>query len=202
VAREPEDGVPTTEPTMRKVRFDGILVGEFEASGDPNIDLERMRAVLRAKGLEPRLTQTQAMFSQAAVFYETAAVAWERVKANPRRRYGGVPFVVNGAFAIELYLKTLFHLAERSERGHELLKLYDALPDETRAHVVAVAQRLATPRIKVPDGAAFRAFLVPVNDAFVEWRYLYETGETEMVHPLDVIFVLWVLHETCKELGA
>jgi hypothetical protein len=54
--------------------------------------------------------------------------------------------VVNSAFAIELYLKTLHELSATRIRGHELLDLYDKLIDATRAVVVkhALAMRQHT----------------------------------------------------------
>jgi hypothetical protein len=44
----------------------------------------------------------------------------------------------------------------------------------------------------------FRAALADMRDAFREWRYLYEKERSSTIRFQPMIFVMQVLHETCR----
>ncbi len=124
----------STQKKRKKTLYvNGIIVGEVVATGDFQKDLEVFRQFLRDKGLHKEVTKVQAMFRQALSFATTAAHLYERdlLKA-PRNGLSVAPFVVNSAFSIELYLKTLHELQGKTARGHSLLDLYDQLAETTR----------------------------------------------------------------------
>jgi hypothetical protein len=189
---------------MKTIYVNGVVVGEIPATGSRDGDMAAMRQFLKDKGLHREVTKVQAMFGQALSFATTAAHLHERdlLKA-PRNGLSIAPFVVNSAFAIELYLKTLHELGGTSIRGHELLELYDRLSDATRAVVVKHALLNATGYgVTLTTADQFRSFVAELNNSFVDWRYCYETGKTGTVTIQPTIVVMKAVHEACKELGA
>jgi len=195
-----------SEPELKKktIFVNGVIVGEVDATGDFQKDLGVVRQFLKDKGLHKEVTKVQAMFRQALSFATTAAHLHKQdlLKA-PRNGLSIAPFVVNSAFSIELYLKTLHELQGTSMRGHALLELYDALSDKTREAIFRLATSNAV-RYQVSLGTPkqFRSFVSELNNSFMEWRYLYETGSVGSVTIQPTILVMAALHDTCKELGA
>jgi hypothetical protein len=109
-----------------------------------------------------------------------------------------IPFVVNAAFALELYLKTLNRLYGKDlRRDHDLLVLFDELSPEAKE---ALRQEIskAPPTAGIKDLVAFRAEIERVRHAFVEWRYLHERTRAGEIRFVELIFVLNVLHNTCR----
>lgn len=190
---------------MKKTIYvNGIVVGEVEATGDVEADIQIIREFLESKGLHREVTMAQAMFRQALSFCQTAAHLHDRdLVTVPRNGLSVVPFVVNSALSIELYLKTLHHVRGASPRGHSLLELYDALSDEDRDLVVGIAQQHGPSyRAPVASAAAFRSFVAALDTAFVDWRYCYETGEVGTIHIEPTVVVMKALDEACRRRGA
>jgi hypothetical protein len=178
--------------------FNGIIVGEVEATGHHDRDAEAAVQFLKDKGLHKEITPGQAMFRQAVSFATTAAYLYrtDLLKA-PRNGASIAPFVVNSAFSMELYLKTLGEIHNRALKGHELLKLFDSLPTEARQRIEAVLPACLTERGLVGP-VNLRTWILEMNNAFVEWRYCYEKYRTSGIHIDRMIFVLKVLHEACR----
>lgn len=192
------------EPTKKTLYVNGVIVGEVEATGDFQKDMELARDFLKSKGLHKEVTITQAMFRQALSFATTAAYIHQRdlLKA-PANGLSVVPFVVNSAFSIELYLKTLLTLHSIAARGHSLLSLYDTLPEGARRVMFDAAKRHAHDyQVEVSTEAQFRGFVAELDTAFVEWRYCYEKGHTGLINIWPTILVMKAAHEACKKLGA
>lgn len=104
---------------MKTIYVNGVVVGDVETTGDVESDIRIIREFLESKGLHREVTRAQAMFRQALSFCQTAAHLHDRdLVAVPRNGLSVVPFVVNSALSIELYLKTLHHLRAASPRGH------------------------------------------------------------------------------------
>jgi hypothetical protein len=185
-------------PGTKSVSINGIVVGEVESTGDIESDAVTVRQFLKDKGLHKEVSIFQGIFNQAAAFANTSALLFERdLRRSPRKGVSAVPFVVNAAFSIELYLKALAQKHGVSLRGHELIKLHAALPDKALSEVQSVIQRCAANRAlgEEPD---FYAYLKNLNNTFVEWRYSYELEKTGPVHIEPTIFVMEVLHEACR----
>jgi hypothetical protein len=115
----------------------------------------------------------------------------------PTNGLSAVPFVVNLAFALELYLKTLGHLFGKALRGHDLLELFDALPPEGRE---ALRQNLPKARWQcdITNLEEFRKVLSGLRSVFVDWRYLHEEGRTSEISFVPMIFIAEVLHAACQ----
>ena len=184
----------------KKIYLNGDFVGEYTPTGDNDTDIELCVRLLREKGLYPETTLQQGMFRQAVSFATTASYLYNRdLTKTPRNGLSVAPFVVNSAFALEIYLKTLGELHSARLRGHDLLELFDALPQEAHR---ALQQNFGKCKwqcgiAEMPD---FRKALADMRHAFVEWRYLYEKERSSEVRFAPVIFVLEALHETCKAL--
>lgn len=185
-------------PGPKAVLLNGIVVGEVMSTGNTGRDTEVIRQYLKDKGLHKELTLFQAMLNQAVAFANTSALLYERdLRRSPRRGVSAVPFVVNAAFSIELYLKALAQKHGVALRGHELVKLHKALPKKALVEIEEVTPRCAHKRALV-ETPNFSAYLQSLNNTFIEWRYSYELEKTGVVHIEPTIFVMEVLHEACR----
>jgi len=188
----------------KTIYVNGVVVGDVETTGDVQEDIQLIREYLKSKGLHREVSMAQAMFRQALSFCRTAVHLYDRDLRNaPWNGLSAAPFVVNSAFSIELYLKTLHQLRGTSARGHSLLALYDTLSDESRDMVVSVAQRHALGyHVNVASAEVFRGFVAELDTAFVDWRYCYETGQTSQINIQPTILVMKAFDEACRQLGA
>jgi len=119
-------------------------------------------------------------------------------RVDPPNPYDAVVLVTNCAIACELYLKCLIYIetGQLVKNQHNLKRLFAMVPKETQS---IIQERFDAQLAKQPaydsSGAseehlkAMRAAeeKLPKNliealrkggDAFVQWRYLYEAGET------------------------
>jgi hypothetical protein len=158
----------------KRVYLNGKLAGEYTPTGDDEKDRDLAVAVLREKGLWKETTREQAMFRQAVSFATTASYLYKRdLTTTPANGMGVAPFVVNSAFALELYLKAIGQLHGRAMRGHDLLDLFDGLPPDAKN---ALHQNFAKSEWQcgIVELAEFRMVLEDLRSTFVHWRYLYE----------------------------
>lgn len=190
-----------SEPKMKTVYLNGIAVGQVPAMGDLEKDREVAQQLLKDKGLYKETTLIQAMFRQAVSFCTTSAHLYEKdLKKVPRNGLSVAPFVVNCAFSLELYLKTLAQIHGASLKGHKLVELYDSLPLEAHKAIEAAIPGLEK-KWKLEGNIVFRDYISELNNGFVEWRYCYEVGKTNMVRIEPTIFAMEVLHEACRSSG-
>ena len=182
---------------LRQVYFNGQLVGEVPNTGDHEVDLAASEKLLRDRGLLRGVTPAQATFQQAYSFAKLSSQIYrEHLTKVPRGGFAVAPFIVNSAFAIELYLKTIAQLHGSALRGHDLLELYDALPSSALAEIERTLSEVVTSDIK--DIIDFRAALGKMRSTFVEWRYVHEGGEVSEVHFPSLILLLQILHDTYR----
>jgi len=190
-----------SEPKMKTLYLNGVVVGEVVATGDRKKDMEIAAQFLKDKGLFKEITLVQAMFRQAVSFCSTSAYLYERdLSEAPRNGFSVAPFVVNSAFSIELYLKTLGQIYDTTLKGHELLRIFDSLPREAHQAIDA-AISVCKQKRKFDNDINFRQYISQLNNAFVEWRYCYEVSRTDEVQIEPTIFVMEVLHEACRSTG-
>ncbi len=184
---------------MKTVKLNGVIVGEYLGSDDYFEDIAAAREFLRQKGhwRTPSLPQT--IYGQASAFAYVANETYkELMKRGPERPIVAAPFVVNAAFSVELFLKSL-HVANREpRRGHRLVRLFDTLPDARRAELIGDAQRFAPAHGEVAGAVDFRALLTMLNDTFRKWRYVYEETHAGPIHLQQTILVMETCHEVCK----
>lgn len=182
----------------KAILLNGIAVGEFISTGDIDKDAETVRNFLKAKGLHKEVSLFQGVFNQALAFANTSAYLYDRdLRKSPRKGFTASPFVVNAAFSIELYLKALAQKNAVTLRGHELIKLYSALPSKANAEINQVIPQCASNR-DLGEPPDFVGYLQNLNNTFVQWRYSYELEKTGPVHIEPIIFVMEVLHQACQ----
>jgi hypothetical protein len=186
---------------MHELVLNGVVVGEVEVTGDSDTDAALALQFLKDKGLYKKPDPLKAMFGQALSFATTAS--YIRNKDLLRSPWNGLsvaPFIVNSAFSIELYLKTLAKIYNQPRTGHDLLELFDSLPPEARQGIDAVLPGL---KDWAPAGGVdLRTCISELKTAFVDWRYLYENTAKKEIKIDRVIFVLKVLDETCRNTKA
>jgi len=184
---------------LRKLFFEGKFVGKVPDTGDLQADLKAMSELMRARGAPAPLTRPQAAFRQASAFAINAQHLFNSglVGAPPSNPTNAIPFAVNAAFAIELYLKTLGFVHGRKLHGHNLLSLLDELPAEAKDLLrLEIARAPATEGIK--DFNGFRTEVARVRHVFKEWRYLHERDSAPEIRFLEFIHVLNILHNICR----
>lgn len=190
------------EPKKQALYLNGIAVGEVVVTGDREKDIEAARQLLKDKGIYKETTLIQAMFRQAVSFSTAAAYLYDHdLRKTPTNGFSIAPFIVNSAFSIELYLKTLGQIHNKSLKGHELLKLFDALPDAACQAIKIATPQAHTQKWKPNENRVFRDYLSELNNSFVEWRYCYEKNRIDEVRIEATIFVMEVLHEACRSSG-
>lgn len=81
-----------------------------------------------------------------------------------------VPAIVNGAFALELYLKSLIPEKQRRISGHNFSVLYSVLDAEKQDFI----KQRVEPRIKGWHFLTFDTVLEGISQSFEYWRYIHE----------------------------
>lgn len=88
-----------------------------------------------------------------------------------------IPAIVCAAFAAEVGIKALLLQAGKKAGGHDLVKLFNQLPDDIKGDIIS--------RMRM-EPAVFARNLASVRLAFKEWRYFYEFQGERMI---SVVFV-------------
>ena len=84
-----------------------------------------------------------------------------------------LPAIVCGAFASEVALKTLLLLHGKKQHGHDLVALFSKLPAHLRSQILEGT---------CLTEAKFNRELENARNAFIEWRYFYESENFLMVN--------------------
>ncbi|MDP9919821.1 hypothetical protein J2W24_005501 [Variovorax boronicumulans] len=182
-----------------EVKLNGVVVGTVPNTGDQVADAAASQQLIKDLGLHKEISKAQRALGQARAFAGTASQLYERgLKMGAIVPTTLVPFVVNSAFAIELYLKALSEAHGLNTRGHVFVRLFDPLPTDTRDRLKALAPQFAQ-QYKAKTFVNFRAALTTLEGAFVAWRYLYEDDRPLTYDVPLAIAVLATLHERCRE---
>ena len=131
----------------------------------------------------------------AAAFHQAAdalTVDFARYHRAP------LPMLMNEAFALELYLKTLHLIAfEQMSGTHDLYELYSSLPQEDRAGLTHYYEELVSklPQVReqgVASDNRLEALVLTLRSAFEDVRYMFERGQPYEFKTLH--FVLRAAH--------
>ena len=138
--------------------------------------MKRLPKILAFVGLLPAVgtiylaqvskpTLDQGLLDQAVSFFNGGSRCAAEIRLSPFAGNTAMgPAVVCYTFSLELYLKLLHVLARgKSIKGHELNKLYKALPNQTKAALLAECSDIDL----VQE-------LTSAADAFRQWRYRHE----------------------------
>lgn len=188
----------------KRVHHNGVLIGEFDFTGDDVRDVEIVDKLLAERGLNQVATLERSMFNQANSFASASADIFEKhLLKEPPNGAAMSPFVVNIAFAIELFIKTLSIQHDKKLHGHEIKKLFKKLPGAAKDEIDHHLRRLCTSsqwadEIRTMEG--LREVLDEIDTAFVDWRYLHEdTTRRLKITFRPTIFLSEVLHAACAE---
>lgn len=96
-----------------------------------------------------------------------------------------IPSIVCIAFATELYLKAVLTIENNLVKSHELKKLFNALFKDTKDSIIQNLKLTVT---------VFEMKLDEANNAFVEWRYVYEPKRKNV----DIDFLRKLVSELAK----
>ncbi|WP_414554756.1 hypothetical protein [Stenotrophomonas forensis] len=188
-----------SQPGRRDVMLDGKVVGWFESTGDEERDLELARAKLRESGLErPPLPRWMLIRQQAMDFRDACGLImnYDLGRRPPEKRPLSIPYVVNTAFCLELYLKALSLRHGTEQRGHDLLKLYDRLPQAAKE---AISSKIpdAQQEAQHPRPVDVRDLLTVIKDNFSQWRYAHEYGELRTAQMTELYLLRALFHRAC-----
>jgi hypothetical protein len=138
------------------------------------------------------------MFGQANAFAQTANLLYQRdLRKSPYKGSSMAPFVVNAAFSIEFYLKTIHEAFGNVLRGHGVFKLYNQLTEEPRGIILSAATDVR-PRYKLSEEMTIVSCIKDLNRAFENWRYLYE-HERLLTEIQSIRFTMHTLFEaSCR----
>lgn len=181
---------------LKKFKLNGVLIAEYESDGNLERDAEITRQMLEERGLLKPFDRPLAIFSQAAAFANTAAYLYETglKSMSAVKPEHSIPFSVNAAFAIELYLTARSEKHGKPLRGHDLKDLYNALPPEA-TNAIEKATPWAMEDRGFKDKPDLPAFLEALRNVFVSWRYSYENDKgVPPVTFAPTIFAMAVLH--------
>jgi len=182
------------KPGSKALLMRGQKVADIESTGDPIVDVETCRQKLRELGLYEPTTKLQAMHRQAHGFAICALRIHDTLLQQERSYAGASPFVVNASFALEVYLKALTERFDGTFAGiHLLEKLLGNLPPAAQMAVKMQIPFVISQK-ELQQAYDLAAILRDLNNAFVDWRYMYEDGKQLKVQLPEVLYALRVLH--------
>jgi HEPN domain-containing protein len=123
----------------------------------------------------------QSVADYAAIFHE-AADALSRDFA--RYQWAPLPMLMNEAFALELYLKTLHLIVfEKMPRTHDLYELYSSLPERDHAGLIHYYEQVVSSLPPVQENGIapddrLEALILALRTAFEDVRYFFEREQS------------------------
>lgn len=190
--------MPVNElPSLKPIYLNDRIVGEVPATGDVDLDMQTVVKFLEERGLFRETGRIASMLFQAYSFGKTARRIYDLYLCGlPANPIGVAPFVVNGSFALEIYIKTLAEIHGTTLRGHNLSKLYEALDPQIQTLLEQITQGYIKAK-NLQGIIGFSPCICAVGNAFEKWRYHYEEGTAPTVDAVDVFLSLDVLHAAC-----
>lgn len=187
------------KPGLHEIKVNGKVIGYYEATGDDEVDAQRAIERLRELGLEPQALPAWMRIRQQAMDFRDACgllMNYSERQRLPDMRPLYVPYLVNSALCVELYLKALSLRYSKEQRGHDLHKLFLNLPPEA---VEAINERLEEAKVEVglPEVPDVVSTLRKIKDNFVVWRYLHEHEQLGTVPMQELRFLRALLHRAC-----
>jgi len=179
---------------MKTVVVDNKPIGYVKDVADPNEAAKLAQELLKSKGHWRDIPKSESIYNQAQSFANTSAYLYEKdLKSLPRNPQSITPFVVNAAFSAEMYLKCLQEIHGQITESHVLTVLFKSLPNKVKDKINKASKKFES-QYQIEQGVLFKDHLKNINNAFVNWRYIYEKSN-EYVNIQQTIFVLQVLHE-------
>lgn len=188
-------------PGPKELYVNGQLVGHYEATGDLEVDTRVAKQKLNELGYSnTEYPEWMHIRQQAIYFQDTCAylMQYEHRRKKTERPFTLIPYVVNSAFCIELYLKALSAKHGKPiKREHKLLKLYRELPESAVADIAASVDQAAR-ESQFEESPDVVAYLTELNDAFVKWRYAFESKQLGAVRHDVLRFLRMLMFLACR----
>jgi HEPN domain-containing protein len=179
---------------MKTVICDNKPIGYVKDVNDPKEALKLAKDLIKSKGFWREISKSESIYNQAQSFANTSAYLYEKdLKSLPRNLQSITPFVVNAAFSAEMYLKCLQEVHGQITESHVLTALFKSLPNKVKDKINKASKKFES-QYQIEKGMLFKNHLKNINNAFVDWRYIYEKNY-ESINIEQTIFVLQVLHE-------
>lgn len=178
---------------------DGEHVGWFEATGNVEIDKQLALERLKELGREaPTLPAWMRIRQQAMDFRDACGLMMNYNERHrlPNMRPLYVPYLVNCALCLELYLKAISLRHGNEQRGHDLHKLYVNLPS-TATQAVAARIDEAGEEVGYTGIRDVGSILLTIKDVFIDWRYLHEHEQLGTVPMEELRFLRALFHRAC-----
>jgi hypothetical protein len=176
------------------------VLGNIIDSGDPIENAKRYTQFLKDKNLYVELSQSKLMFKQARSFAKIAKdIHSKSLLKPPFDQEASAPFVVNSAFACEMYLKALQSVYGEPEEIHSLSQLFKHLPNKLKDKVNKLTKEKST-SFKLNSTKLFKDHIKTISNAFIDWRYIYEKDNVTV--NLSVILLILTVLDTlaCNEI--
>ena len=139
----------------------------------------------------------QKMLNQASAFIEGGARCGQFTEGTgPGNLIMPLPAsVVCYAFSAELLLKLLLQITNGNvPRKHNLMELFNALPDNCKKLIRASYEKKAS-----KPGSSLDYDLSVLGPAFVDWRYVYE-AESLAINPQSLTQIVLALYTVSLDL--
>ena len=181
----------------KRLLVDGNLSGYVPAS--ETMEQQVDAAFASVKAMRGEVVQVEIkMFRQALSFARTSSMLYNSgLKRPPRDFLVVAPFVVNTAFALELYLKTLGRQYGAVLHGHDLCALFSELPVGAK-DVIAKHLQDVSEAGHVSSLQCLHDVLQKGRSAFVGWRYLYEDNFNSEIPIQPLISAVEILDQSCR----
>ncbi|BAJ02399.1 hypothetical protein SVI_2428 [Shewanella violacea DSS12] len=175
-------------------------IGKIPDSGDPIENVKRYTQFLKDENIFVKLSQTKLMFKQARSFAKIAKdIHSKSLFKPPFDHEASAPFVVNSAFACEMYLKALQSVYGEPEGIHNLSQLFKHLPNKLKDKVNKLTKEKSI-TFQLNNKTLFKDHLKTISNAFIDWRYIYEKDSATV--NLSVILLILTVLDTlaCNEI--
>ncbi|WP_046007477.1 hypothetical protein [Pseudoalteromonas rubra] len=167
-------------------------IGKIIDSGDRLENSKRYIQFLKDENLYLELSQSKLMFKQARAFAKIArGIHSKSLRKPPFSHEACAPFVVNSAFACEMYLKTLQNIYGKAEEIHNLSSLFKHLPNKVKDKVNKFTKEKSA-EFKIHSKTLFKDHTKTISNAFLDWRYIYEK-ESATVNVNVILLILTLL---------
>lgn len=195
---------------MRKVESETLgFVGYVPKTDNLEKDIIAASKLIDDKHIElniPKIVCSKEMliYNQANYFLQISLDIFNgKMTSDDKAKFiaGLVPFIVNGAFTIELFLKCLLQKSGKTwPKTHTLITLFHRLPKELKDKISKYSIQNTNINYEGLDKSLkFIKYLEVVNKSFVEWRYFYEKNNHIHLETGILLLILDVLNIITNE---
>ena len=177
----------------------GEIIGEINDRGSIIRNAREAVEILKRQGRYKEQSQAMLMFHQARSFAKISRnIHQQSLIVPPYDPSTCAPFVVNAAFACEMYLKMMLRLHDKQKNTHNLIALFKLLPNKLKDQINKITkQKEGDFRL---ESHLFKDQLKTISNAFVDWRYIYEQEEAS-ININRILLILAVLDTlACSEI--